>query len=142
MKLVQKSIKNLVGFLGDLKTPKFHSEINWPLVFFEIYAVPLVQKIWPSLKKPALWNLKLFLYIKNVKSPISNNLSLEPLVFNFFYQKTCSEKYFSVKADASGVNLTAESITIKNNFKDQLEQSLNQSPHEELHEIRDKVEKI
>ena len=27
----QKSVKNLVGFLGDLKTPKFHSEINWPL---------------------------------------------------------------------------------------------------------------
>ena len=28
----QKSDKNLVGFLGDLKTPKLHSEINWPLV--------------------------------------------------------------------------------------------------------------
>ena len=28
----QKSVKNLVGFLGDLKTPKLHSEINWPLV--------------------------------------------------------------------------------------------------------------
>ena len=28
----QKSIKNFVGFLGDLKTPKVHSEINWPLV--------------------------------------------------------------------------------------------------------------
>ena len=83
--------------------------------------------------------MKLFLYIKNVKSPISHNLSLEPLVFNFFYQKTCSEKYFSVKADASGVNLTAESITIKNTFKDQLEQSLNQSSQEELHNIRDKI---
>ena len=23
-----KSVKNLVGFLGDLKTPKFYSEIN------------------------------------------------------------------------------------------------------------------
>ena len=31
MKLGQKSVKNLVGFLGGLKTPKFHSEINWPL---------------------------------------------------------------------------------------------------------------
>ena len=31
MKLGQKSVENLVGFLGDLKTPKFHSEINWPL---------------------------------------------------------------------------------------------------------------
>ena len=31
MKLGQKSVKNLVGFLEDLKTPKFHSEINWPL---------------------------------------------------------------------------------------------------------------
>ena len=58
---------------------------------------------------------------------------------NFFIQKTCSEKYFPVKAETSGVNLTAESITIKNNFKDQLEQSLNQSPHEELHSIRDKI---
>ena len=28
MKLGQKSVKYLVGFLGDLKTPKFHSEIN------------------------------------------------------------------------------------------------------------------
>ena len=24
--------QNLVGFLGDLKTAKFHSEINWPLI--------------------------------------------------------------------------------------------------------------
>ena len=31
MKLGQKSVKNLVGFLGALETPKFHSEINWPL---------------------------------------------------------------------------------------------------------------
>ena len=31
MKLGQKSVKNLVGLLRDLKTPKFHSEINWPL---------------------------------------------------------------------------------------------------------------
>ena len=57
-----------------------------------------------------------------------------------FLSKTRSEKYFPVKADASGVNLTAESITIKSNFKDQLEQNLNQSPHEELHDIiRDKI---
>ena len=31
MKVGQKSVKNLVGFLGDLKTPKIYSEINWPL---------------------------------------------------------------------------------------------------------------
>ena len=31
MKLGQKSVKKLVGFLGDLETPKFHSEINRPL---------------------------------------------------------------------------------------------------------------
>ena len=31
MKLGQKSVKNLVDFLGDLKTPKFYSEINLPL---------------------------------------------------------------------------------------------------------------
>ena len=31
LKLGKKSVKNLVDFLGDLKTPKFHSEINWPL---------------------------------------------------------------------------------------------------------------
>ena len=30
-RFLQKSVKNLVGFLGDLKTPKIHSEINWPL---------------------------------------------------------------------------------------------------------------
>ena len=37
MKLGQKSVKNLVGFLGDLKTPKFHSEINWPLIEIMIF---------------------------------------------------------------------------------------------------------
>ena len=31
IKLGQKSVKNLVCFLGDLKTPKIHSKINWPL---------------------------------------------------------------------------------------------------------------
>ena len=31
MKVGQKSVKSLVGFLGDLKIPKIHSEINWPL---------------------------------------------------------------------------------------------------------------
>ena len=31
MNPVQNSVKNLLGFLGDLKTPKFHSEINWSL---------------------------------------------------------------------------------------------------------------
>ena len=31
MKLGHKFVKNLVGFWGDLKTPKFHSEINCPL---------------------------------------------------------------------------------------------------------------
>ena len=66
-------------------------------------------------------------------------MSLLTTFLEFFYRKTCSEKHFPVKADASGVNLTAESITIKNNFKDQLEQSLNQSPLEELHDIRDKI---
>ena len=43
MNPVQNSVKNLLGFLGDLKTPKFHSEINWPLAmivgFWHIYAV-------------------------------------------------------------------------------------------------------
>ena len=28
VRLGQKSVKNLVDFLGDLKTSKFHSEIN------------------------------------------------------------------------------------------------------------------
>ena len=36
MKLGQKSVKNLIGFLGDLTTPKINSEINWPLVVFQI----------------------------------------------------------------------------------------------------------
>ena len=60
-------------------------------------------------------------------------------LFDIFCRKTCFEKYFPLKAETSGVNLTAESITIKNTFKDQVEQSLNQSPHEELHNIRDKI---
>jgi hypothetical protein len=32
LKRGKKSVKNLFGFLGDLKTPKFHSEINRPLI--------------------------------------------------------------------------------------------------------------
>ena len=31
LKLGQKSAKTLVGILGDLKTPKIHSEIDWHL---------------------------------------------------------------------------------------------------------------
>ena len=31
MRLGQKYVKSLVGFLGDLKAPKINSEINWPL---------------------------------------------------------------------------------------------------------------
>ena len=34
MNLGLKFLKNLVGFLGDLKTPKFYFEINWPLSFY------------------------------------------------------------------------------------------------------------
>ena len=44
-----------------------------------------------------------------------------------------------LKAEISGVNLTTESIAAKEAFKDQLEQILNQSPHEELHDISDKI---
>ena len=34
MMLGQKYVKNLLGFLGDLKTPKMHSDINRPLECF------------------------------------------------------------------------------------------------------------
>ena len=47
--------------------------------------------------------------------------------------------YSKLQADLSGVNLTPESIAAMNTFKDQLEQILNQSPHEELHGIRDSI---
>ena len=33
----------LVGFLGDLKTPKFHSEINWPLLQIWLYYTYLTR---------------------------------------------------------------------------------------------------
>ena len=34
--------KNFIVFLGDLKTPKGHFEINWPLVYVHIYIyIPL-----------------------------------------------------------------------------------------------------
>ena len=39
MQLEQKSVKNLVGFLGDLNTPKSHSEINWPLVCRQVSTI-------------------------------------------------------------------------------------------------------
>ena len=39
-------IKNKAHFLGDLKTPKFHSEINWPLVcIFAVFVINIVQKL-------------------------------------------------------------------------------------------------
>ena len=58
MKLGQKSVKNLVGFWGDLKTPKFHSEIKWPLelVFQWLYQIKdskPIQSIW---KKDVCWH--------------------------------------------------------------------------------------
>ena len=31
MKLRHKSVKNLVDFFGDMKSPKIHSEVNWSL---------------------------------------------------------------------------------------------------------------
>ena len=36
MGLEQKSFNKKVHFLGDLNSPKFHSEINWPLVIKRI----------------------------------------------------------------------------------------------------------
>ena len=44
-----------------------------------------------------------------------------------------------LKADTSGANLTPESIEAKEDFKNQLEKILNQSPHEPLHDIRDRI---
>ena len=46
----QKSVKNLVGFLGDLKTPKFNSEINRDLktCIFEI-EMKNINLIWLTL---------------------------------------------------------------------------------------------
>ena len=46
MKLGQKSVKNLAGFLVDLKTPKFHSEIKWSLklanpVDYDVNIIPI-----------------------------------------------------------------------------------------------------
>ena len=58
MMLGKKSVKQLVGFLGDLKTPKFHSEIKWPLelVFQWLYQIKdskPIQSIW---KKDVCWH--------------------------------------------------------------------------------------
>ena len=50
MKLGQKSVKNLVGFLGDLKIPKFHSEIKSPLVHIGgFFSKPLTKNVISSL---------------------------------------------------------------------------------------------
>ena len=43
LKLGQKSAKYLVGILGDLKTPKIHSEIDWPLEREPKYSEPRVN---------------------------------------------------------------------------------------------------
>ena len=43
MKLGQKYVKNLIGFLGDLKPQKFHSEIKWRLVLNQVNCQNLIQ---------------------------------------------------------------------------------------------------
>ena len=52
MKLGQKSVKNLVAFLGDLKTQNFHSEIIWPLKLASLQQASKKQQNNP------LWTMK------------------------------------------------------------------------------------
>ena len=58
MKLGQKSFKNLIDFLGDLKTPKFRSEINWPLanIFAKVIfrkKIVILKQFWNKILLPA-----------------------------------------------------------------------------------------
>ena len=69
MKLGQKSVKHLVGFLGDLKTPKFYSEIDWPLALSHVlseisqkyisYIISLDPSIWQYIGKVHYLTFKL-----------------------------------------------------------------------------------
>ena len=64
MKLGQKSVKYLVGFLGDLKTAKIHSEINWPLnqklieFYFMISIFPFLSIFFPEKIIPSVLNMR------------------------------------------------------------------------------------
>ena len=83
MKLGQKSIKILVGFLGGLKTPKFHSEINLPLVcilsvLWWHYFGPMYLVDWQNYVRDT------FLYMLENAINI-NNLNAIDLFFQFGY---------------------------------------------------------
>ena len=75
----------MVGFLGDLKTPNFHSEINWPLVniqntdlfLAEVAIIIYIPQIMRTLFNMARWNsvrLKYFIQL------LSETTRLEPLL--------------------------------------------------------------
>ena len=74
--LGQKSLKCLVGILGETMTSKIHSEFNWPLksiyrsknaprnIFFGFIDVIFIKY---SISKITFWDLKIFNYIRIMK---------------------------------------------------------------------------
>ena len=78
----QKSVKNVVSFLGDLKTTKFHSKINWPLPISTCIVRADLTLLW-NLKyilKKAMGHLRVK-NSENLKESIkelSANMSISP----------------------------------------------------------------
>jgi hypothetical protein len=66
IRLGQKSFKKKVHFLGDLNSPKFHSEINWPLACWVLSDCWCEDKI-AALMFTSTSSVKLLLPKKNCK---------------------------------------------------------------------------
>ena len=83
MKLRQKSVKNLVGFLGDLKTPKIHSEITWPLPLPTLHSTYIVRIYNFGSKKAPNTRTKKSTSVSVVKLKQKNDMSM-CAVYSFF----------------------------------------------------------
>ena len=97
MKLRQKSVKNLLGFLGDLKTPKFHSEINRPLGQTWNYIDLFVCLVWQTTF--TCYNITKNLFVqfllKNTGKLISKNVK----------SKNSQRKNAVIRKSMKGLNL-------------------------------------
>ena len=75
----------MVGFLGDLKTPKFHSEINWPLKF--LADVRLIDLLWDFLIFfPRIYSKWILLFLI-ISCPLNGRVIFTSLTVMWFFGK-------------------------------------------------------
>ena len=101
--LGEKYVKHLVGFLGDLKTPKFHSEVNWPLIIqFHYFRQEIIKKYLATfqhnnaisrkknlINSKKFYKMKWFLHENTPKIPVKRifikNRQNRPNLWLFFF---------------------------------------------------------